>query len=220
MQELLHNEGWPLFFCWLIIWTEQGDLESRRNLSNSSCHSRAAKGTEKHSANCKVLSPTLSISIWWMPIGNIKFDWQWVPQSLGLWQKTHKVVTGLEQNLKKCWNPPYDVICVSEARLGEVVSVRLRLRLCVLHQHWLIGFTAQSWHFHWPKDHLWDRVLAPMRVDQWTSEQAPRVLMHPHGLLWNIWQHVIVSAEPKVNSFNQCLWVESPHCRHNTCQSE
>lgn len=49
----------------------------------------------------------------------------------------------------------------------------VRFRPCVLHQHWLNGFTAQSWHFDWPRDHLWDRVLAPVRMDQWRSGQAP-----------------------------------------------
>ena len=56
---------------------------------------------------------------------------------------------------------------------------------CDLRQHWVIGFTAQSWHFDSTEDDLWDR--APVRVAQWTSAQL--VLMYPQatfGLLWNI----------------------------------
>lgn len=91
------------------------------------------------------------------------------------------------------------------------------LFLCVLRQHWLIGFTAQGWHFHWPWDLLWDRVLAPVRVDQWTSGQAPSecwCICGPHlascGTFDSMWLCLLCRK-----SFLQWLALVLDHCTAN-----
>lgn len=82
--------------------------------------------------------------------------------------------TTFNQNLKSNWTQADDVISARMKLFKENYFLwGYSSSLCVLYQHWVTRFTALSWHFHWPWDHLWDRALAPMRVNRFTSGQAP-----------------------------------------------
>lgn len=157
-----------------MIWTKQVVHRSRRSSAICPVAPRLPKRTHKHSANHKALS--LSLSVCRVKAGRKA----WLTAScLAVSPQTLKdLKPKLKELLKPCrWSHPY-------GGSGQCEAPR---RPCVLRQHWLIGFTARPWHFDWPGDHLWDRVLAPVRVD---SERVDGRLASADAFTGHIWPPV------------------------------
>lgn len=192
-REYLQGEGAPewrwlgsFFFSLTNVlnrWEPSGPQSSRASaiyaviLGQPNGH-RSTQPPAKHSL-CHTYVPT----------GDFKFDWQWGAWGLALELRTHTVVKEVQQNLKNCWNITNNVIFMDEVLFGR--SCFFSSVSCISNESLVSQCGADI--FIGPKitygAGFW-------MLSGWTSERVDRRPERP-GLLWNIWQYVIVNCAHK-----------------------